>query len=184
MRCGDRVETASRGTHPGRVGGVAGAVVILLAALSTACARSDSDQINRRLAALAQIVSVEDQETPMIRQARATHLSTYLTTDANVDVGAPFSPVSGRDGVGRMAATVQVPAGGVRVEFTDVRVTVDTQTGHALAIVIASVTSGTAPGGEPLQARALNMVFSEVGGEWLIERVWPVAPADTADAAH
>jgi hypothetical protein len=64
-----------------------------------------------------------------------------------------------------------VPVGGVTVEFNDVRVTVDTQTRRALATVTVSVMAGAAVGGQLLQARELAMVFSEVGGEWLIERV-------------
>ena len=77
----------------------------------------------------------------------------------------------GRDAVLRAAAVVRVPAGGVTVEFNDVRVTVDTQTRRALATVTVSVMAGAAVGGQLLQARELDMVFSEVGGEWLIERV-------------
>ena len=154
-----------------RVRLVAGAVVVVLAAVSSACARSDEDRIRRRLEELAQIVSIEDSATPMIRQALATHLATYLTPDANVDVGAPFSPVVGRDAVRRVAATVRVPAGGVRLEFNDVRVTVNTQTRRALATGTVSVMAGAAVGGQLLQARELDIVFSEVGGEWLIERV-------------
>ena len=85
-----------------------GRVVVLLAA-STACARSDEERIRRQLEELAQTVSVEDTATPMIREARATHLTTYLTPAANVDGGAPFSPVVGRDAVRQVAAAVRVP---------------------------------------------------------------------------
>ena len=162
---------AASGTPRRRVRRVAGAVVVLLAAVSGACARSDEDRIRRRLEELAQTAGVEDSATPMIRQARATRLTTYLTLDANVDVGAPFPPVVGRDAVLRVAAAVRVPAGGVTVEFNDVRVTLDTQTRRALATVTVSVMAGAAVGGQLLQARELDMVFSEVGGEWLIERV-------------
>ena len=146
-----------------------------LAAVSTACGRSDEDRIRRRLEELAQTVSVEDRETSMIRQARATRLTTFLTLDADVDVGAPFSPVSGRDAVARVAAAVRVPAGGVRVEFNEVRVTLDNQTRRALATATASVMAGTAVGGELLQVRELDMVFNEIDGEWLIEQVQLVA---------
>ena len=162
---------AVNGRHRRRVRRVAGGVLVLLAALSTSCARSDEDRIRRRLENLAQTVSVEDRETPMIRQARATRLATYLTPDANVDVGAPFAPVAGRDAVRRAAAAVRVPAGGVVVQFDEVRVTVDTRTRHAVATAIATVSTGAAVGGELLQARELSIVFSEIGGEWLIERV-------------
>ena len=98
-------------------------------------------------------------------------LTSYLTPDANVDVGAPFSSVVGRDAVQRVAAAVRVPAGGVRVEFNEVRVTLDTQTRRALATATASVMAGAAVGGQLLQARELEMVFIEVDGEWLLERV-------------
>ena len=145
--------------------------MVLLAAVSTACARSDEDRIGRLLEELAQTVSVEAGDTPMIRQARATRLTTYLTVDAHVDIGAPFSPVVGRDAVSRVVAAVRVPAGGVTIEFTQVRVTVDTQTRRAVVIATASVMAGAAVGGELLQTRELDMVFSEIGGEWLLDRV-------------
>jgi len=153
---------------------VAGAAVVLLAAVSTACARSDEDRIRRLLEELAQTVSVEDGDTPMIRQARAIRLTTYLTADANVDIGAPFSPVAGRDTVLQVVAAVRVPAGGVTIEFNEVRVTIDPRTRGALVIATASVLAGSAVGGELLHAREINMVFSEIGGEWLIDRVRPL----------
>ena len=59
----------------------------------------------------------------------------------------------------------------MRVEFNEVRVTVDTQTRRALATTTVSIMAGAAVGGQLLQARELEMVFSEIGGEWLIERV-------------
>ena len=164
------LKRAASGTRSRRLS-LAGAVMVLLAAVSTGCARSDEDRIRRRLEELAQTVSIEDRETPMIRQARATRLTSYLTPDATIDVGAPFSPVAGREAVLQVAAAVRVPAGGVRVEFTEVRVTVDTQTRRALATVTASVTAGVAFGGEQLEARELDMVFSEIGGEWFVEQV-------------
>ena len=179
VRSSDRADTgpdvAGSAARRRLVRRVAGAVVVLLAAVSTACGRSDEDRIRRRLEELAQTVSVEDRETSMIRQARATRLTTFLTLDADVDVGAPFSPVSGRDAVARVAAAVRVPAGGVRVEFNEVRVTLDNQTRRALATATASVMAGTAVGGELLQVRELDMVFNEIDGEWLIEQVQLVA---------
>ena len=142
-----------------------------MAVASIGCSRSDEDRIRDRLEELAQIVSIEDRETPLIRQARATRLTTYLTPDAAIDVGAPLSPVAGRDAVLQMAATVRVPAGGVIIELDEVRVTVDTRTRRALATATASVTAGAAFGGERLHVRELDMVFSEIDGEWLIARV-------------
>ena len=154
------------GTPRRRVGRVAGAAAILLATVSSACARSDEDRIRRRLEGLAQVVSIEDSATPMIRQALATHLTTYLTPDANVEIGAPFSPVVGRDAVrgggGGGAGAGRWRAGRVRRRAGD---------GRRLATVIVSVMAGPAVGGQLLQARELEMVFSEVGGEWRIEWV-------------
>ena len=163
-----------RATRSRRVSLVVGGAVLVLAAVSTACTRSDEDRIRRRLDELAQTVSIEDRETPLIRQARATRLTTYMTPDATIDVGAPFSPVAGRDAALRVVAAVRVPAGGVTVEFTDVRVTVDIRTRQALAIATAVLTSGVAFGGDEQQMRELNMVFSEIDGEWLVEHVRPV----------
>jgi hypothetical protein len=144
-------------------------------ALSAACTGGDEDLIARRLDEIAQTVSVEERETPMIRQARATRLTNYLTPDAVIDIGAPFSPVSGRDAVARAAAQVRVPAGGVTVEFHEVRVTVDNETRRALATATASVMAGVAVGGELLQMRELIMVLTEISDEWLIEKVELVA---------
>ena len=175
MRLRDRADIlrdrAGRGAQSRRVGQPAGAAVVLLAAVSTACGGTDEDRIRHQLDEVAQIVSVEDHEAPLIRQARASRLTTYLVADANVDVGAPLSPVAGRDAVARVAAAVGVPAGGVSVEFDEVRVTVDDRTRRALATATVVVTAGAAVGGELLQARELEMVFSEIGGDWLIEQV-------------
>lgn len=164
-------ERTVRGVCLNRVRRLAGAVAILLVAVSTACARSDEDHIIHLLEELAQTVSVEDGDTPMIRQARATRLTSYLTADATIDIGPPFSPVAGRDAVSGVAAAVRVPAGGVTIEFNEVRVPVDTQTRRALVIATVSVMAGAAVGGELLAARELNMVFSEIGGQWLIDDV-------------
>ena len=61
--------------------------MLVLAAVSTACTRSDEDRIRRRLDELAQTVSIEDRETPLIRQARAARLTTYMTPDATRPCG-------------------------------------------------------------------------------------------------
>ena len=154
-----------------RVRRVAGAGVVLLAVVSGACARSDEDRIRSRLEDLAQAVSIEDSAIPMIRQARATHLTTYLTPDADVDVGLLFSPVVWRDAVQQVAAMVRVPSGVVRVEFNGVRVTLESQTRRAFVTVSVSVMAGEAVGGQLLQVRELDMVFSEIAGDRLIEQV-------------
>lgn len=167
----DVPDRAVGGLLPRRVGRMAAAVAALLTVVPPACARSDEDRIRGQLDEVAQIVSVEDRETPLIRQARASRLVTYLTADADVDVGAPFSPVAGRDAVARVAAAVRVPAGGMSVEFRDVRMTVDDPTRRALASATAVVTAGADVGGELLQARELEMVFSEIDGQWLIAQV-------------
>ena len=145
--------------------------VVLLAAVSGACTRGDEDLIRSLLEDLGQTVSIEDNATPMIRQARATHLTTYLTPDADVDVGLPFSPVVGRDAVRQVAAEVRVPSGGVRVEFNGVRVTLESHTRRALVTASVSIMAGEAVGGQLLQSRELDMVFSEIAGDWLIVRV-------------
>ncbi len=139
--------------------------------VSTACAGDDEDRIRGQLDDVAQVVSVEDREAPLIRQARASRFTTYLTADADVDVGAPLSPVAGRDAVAWVAAAVRVPASGVLVKFNEVRVTVDDQTRRALATATAVVNAGATVGGELLQALELELVSSEIGGDWLIEQV-------------
>jgi hypothetical protein len=156
---------------PWRVSAVAAVVTVLLAVVSAGCAATDEDRIRHTLEEVAQTVSIEDRETPLIRQARAVRLTSYLTHDATVDVGAPFSPVAGHDAVALAAAAVRVPAGGIAVEFSELRVTVEAETRRALATATASLAAGPEVGGEFLQARELEMVFSEVGGEWLIEQV-------------
>lgn len=171
MRRRDRIDTGLAVRVSTALRRRTAAVMLVLAAVSAACARSDEDRIRRQLDEVAQTVSIEDQETAIIRQARATRLSTYLTVDANIDVGAPFSPVVGRNAVARVVAAVRVPAGGVSVEFSDVRVTVDDQTRRAIASATARVAEGSAVGGALLQTRVVDVVFSEIAGEWLIDRV-------------
>ncbi|MDP7478319.1 MAG: nuclear transport factor 2 family protein [Vicinamibacterales bacterium] len=175
VRCGDRTNLGPEagGTVVARrpVGRGDHGLLVLLVAVTAACAGGDEDRIRHQLEDIAQTVSVEARETPMIRQARAARLTTYLTADTNIDLGAPFSPVAGRDAVARAAAQVRVPAGGVTVEFDEVRVTVDDQTRRALATATASVKAAAGVGGELLGVRELTVVLSEIGGEWLIEQV-------------
>ena len=66
---------------------------------------------------------------------------------------------------------MRVPSGGVAVEFNGVRVTLESQTRRALVTANVSVMAGESIGGQLLQVRELDMVFSEIAGDWLIERV-------------
>jgi len=157
------------------VGVALGVVAVALLLVSVSCVRGDEARIRRQLEDMAETVSIEGRETPMIRQARATRLGTYLTADVDVDLGAPFSPVAGRDAVARAAAQVRVPAGGMTVEFDEVQVTVDGEARHAVASTRASVRAGTAVGGDLLETRELDLELSEIDGVWLIAQVRVVA---------
>ena len=156
--------------------GMRGCVVVLAGAIVTACAGSDEQRIARRLSELAETMSIEDRETPMIRQARARHVATLVAPDASVDLGPPFPPVRGHPEVVRLAAEVRVPAGGVAIALDGLRVTVDEPTRRALATVTAVVQAAPEVGGELLASRELDVVLGEVAGEWIVEGVRPTGP--------
>ena len=148
---------------------------VVLAVTAVSCAATDEARIERRLDELTQAASIEDRETPMIREARARMLGAMLAPDVDVDLGAPFTPVAGQDAVIRMATQVRVPSGGVRVGVEQVRVTVDEPTRRAIASLTARLEYGEEVGGDLIATRALDVVFSEIGGEWLVQRVRPTA---------
>ena len=110
-----------------------------------------------------------------ISTVRSAKLLQRLTELGLVHAGdeSPSLSEDGRDAALRVVAELRVPAGGVTVEFTEVRVTVDTRIRRALATVTAALTAGAAFGGEGLEMRELDMVFSEIGGEWIVEQVRP-----------
>ncbi len=153
---------------PGRMSGL---VAVLLLALSVGCAATDEDRIRRQLDDIAQTISVEAGESQFIRQARATRLARYLAPDVDFDAGAPLLPGHGRDRVSQMVADVRMPSSGVSVAIADVRVTIKVETRQALATVTAVVSDADAVGGELREARTLNVVLADIGGEWLVQQV-------------
>lgn len=153
------------------MGRVRGLTAVLLTAVTVGCGVSDEERVRRQLDEIAQTVGIDAGETQMIRQARATRLAMYLASDVDFDVGAPLIPVQGRDRVSQMALEVRAPSSGASVAFDDVRVTIDPGTRQALATFTARVSDGESVGGDLRDSRTLNVVFAEIGGEWLVQQV-------------
>ena len=144
-------------------------LIVLLALATAGCGGSDEDRIAGRLAELVDTLSIESLETPMIREARAQRLGTFVTPDVSVDLGPPLSPALGQNEVVQLATGVRVSPGGVVVELDGVRVTVDEPTRRALATLTVRVLAGPQVGGELLETRAFEVVLAEMRGEWLVE---------------
>lgn len=146
-------------------------MIVSLTLAAGACGGSDEDRIAGRLEELAQTVSIEGLEAPMIREARAQRLVTLLAPDVSVDLGAPLTPARGADEVARLVTQVRVPPGGVAIELDGVQVTLDESGRRALANLTVRVMAGPEVGGELLATRVFEAVFVEVAGEWVAERV-------------
>ena len=95
----------------------------------------------------------------------------YLGPDVDFDAGAPLLPVQGRDRVSQMAVEVRAPSSGASIAFADVRVTIEPETRQALATLTALVSDGESVGGDLRDSRTLNVMFAEIGGEWLVQQV-------------
>jgi ketosteroid isomerase-like protein len=138
---------------------------------------SDERRIRAVLEALAEAAS-EPAGEGLEPLARAAALGRFFTEDVVVDLGPSRRPIEGRDTLVALAAQARPPAGGLRVRFVDVTVTVEaggaTATTRATALV-----RGTVPGDpEAADARELTMGFRKVGGAWLIARVAAVEPLE------
>lgn len=177
-------------------------IVLVTGAFAAGCTLLSSEErkIARRLDGLADRVSADSEENPVIQMAGAARLGQYFTEDVVIDVGGGSEPIRRRDSVTALAAQARAAIQGLKVNFEDVDITVsasDTATAHLTLVVSgrernraasspdagstgAGVQGGGGPGlglqgvGAPslgFDARELAITFKQVDGEWFIAHV-------------
>ena len=151
--------------------------IVLTAAIG--CGDSDERAIRNQMSAIAESLSVPENDGELARIARLAALRNVLAPDIAVFTGASSRPgaevppeLVGRDAVLALAGRWVPPAGGVTIEFVDLQVTLDANRATAQVYCTARISSG--PDERPVvDARELTIGFSRIDGSWLISSVRP-----------
>lgn len=127
--------------------------------------------IRSRLNTLAKAVSFEPTDSIVVRGYGAQKAAGFFTTNAeiNVDVRG-FRPVtlSGRDEILQAMLTAAKLWKGLKVEFTGVNITVETDKQSARVNLTGK---GTVPGERNFDVQEFNFYFRKEDGDWLIYKV-------------
>lgn len=156
-----------------------GLVVAVIVTFAAACGDSDERAIKNQMSAIAESLSVPENDGELGRIARLAALRNVLAPDIAVSTGASTRPgaevppeLVGRDAVLALAGRWVPPAGGVTIEFVDMQVTLDANRATAQVYCTARISSG--PDERPVvDARELTIGFSRIDGSWLISSVRP-----------
>jgi hypothetical protein len=128
---------------------------------------SEERTINRRLNELAAIVSVPAADTDIGRVTRVAKLGGYLADDFHARNGQ--QEIASRDAVLVFVGHWTPPAGGFRIEFVDVHVTVQPDAATALAYLTVKLSGHDPRTGEAtVDAREANIGLAKRNGEWVI----------------
>lgn len=145
----------------------------------------DDRAVRKQLSAIAQSLTAKAKEGDLDRLARLGRLRKALAPDICVSSGtvkpgaAPGSGAGmpqelvGRDAVVGLVGQWAPPAGGVRVEFVDVRVKIGDGGAAAEVHGTATITSRDASGQKTVDARELTARFAKVEGAWVVTDVRP-----------
>ena len=131
------------------------------------------------MSAIAESLSVPENDGELGRIARIAALRNVLAPDVAISTGASSRPgaevppeLVGRDAVLALVGRWVPPAGGVTIEFVDMQVTLDANRAAAQVYCTARISSG--PDERPVvDARELTIGLSRLDGSWLIASVRP-----------
>jgi ketosteroid isomerase-like protein len=128
-------------------------------------------QVERLLDGIAEGLSHDRPVTGVATIAAAARLQQYFSPAVVVEVGQPFSQLSGRDAVVSAAARLIAATPALRVEFVDVEI--ELAAGGDTATVRCGVTAtlDDRAGQQTVDARELTLALREAGGRWVVERV-------------
>lgn len=148
-----------------------GAVVIAAAAAAAFFWWPNEEaKVRRRLDALAEAVSVPSKEQDLARVARASRSRGFFAEDVTVELEGFGEPLlRGRDAIAGMIARPWGTGHGVRVELSNIRISVDENRTSADARFDARAVS-LEPDGNPttLDGRMVVLTFRKVDGTWLV----------------
>jgi hypothetical protein len=155
-----------------------GLLAVVIVAFAVGCGDTDERAIRNQMSAVAESLTVPENDGELGRVARIATLRNLLAPDIAVSTGAPRPGAEvppelvGRDAVLALAGRWVPPAGGVTIEFVDMQVTMDAGRSTAQVYCTARISSG--PDDRPLvDARELTIGFARIDGSWLIASVRP-----------
>jgi hypothetical protein len=161
---------------------VGGALGMIVAGAAFVFWPSEASRVRARVMAAADAVSARQGEGDFDRLARLTGLAKTLSPDVVVDPDAGGPGIRGREAVAALATQLSAAGGPLRIELTDVDVSLDDGSSHAVVTAVAHVTStaaGSPPPGGPAAAfdgDVIRVELARTGDGWLITRAAP-APA-------
>jgi hypothetical protein len=127
--------------------------------------------IRQRLTELARTASFSSNESDLARLAAARSLAGFFSTNVEVNVDLPrFAQRSflDRDEITQIALAASSRAGGLRVKFPDINVTVASDKQSAVADLTVEVDVS----GEPDRiVQEMKFTLQKIDGRWLITRV-------------
>ena len=151
-------------------------VVLLLAALACLVLLyrhffpNDEKIIRRRLAELAEAASIPEQSSPAAGLVAADRLRDFLTPQVEVVVELPHEgrhTFAGRQELVQAALAARATYGGLKVEFLDVRVTVDPGRATATAHLTARA---TLPAQRDFMVQELSLRLQKEERQWRVLR--------------
>jgi hypothetical protein len=143
---------------------------------------SEASRVRARVVEAAEAISARQGEGDFDRLARLTGLAKTLSPGVVVEAEPGGPAIRGRESVAALAAQLSTADGPRRVDLSDLEVTLDEGSTHAVVTAIARVTS-LAPGPTPADGAAaefdgdvIRIELARTDDGWLITRASP-APA-------
>ena len=137
---------------------------------------TESSRVRARVVAAADAVSARPGEGDFDRLARLAGLAKMLARDIVIEAEPGGPAIHGREAVAALATQLSTAGGALRVELSDIEVTLDEGSPHAVAIAVARVTS-TAPGAAStsdavsrFDGEAVRIELARTDDGWLITR--------------
>jgi hypothetical protein len=150
---------------------VATVLVIAIAWMAWDMRPSEATRIARRLDRLAAESTAAPRESEVDRLARAARLSSYLTSDARLELGESIPPVDGREAIIALATRTLAGTSPSRLSVVDVGVSVAKDGTTARATMTAKlVTRDAEAGADVVDAREVETDWVKQDGEWRIIR--------------
>ena len=142
----------------------------------------EAGRVRARVIAAADALSARPGEGDFDRLARLTGLAKTLSPDIVVEAGPDGPAIRGREAVAALATRPAVAGGPQRIELSDLEVTLDEGSSHAVVTAVARVRS-LGPDGTPadgptaeFDGEVIRIELARTNDGWLITRAAP-APA-------
>lgn len=133
--------------------------------------QSEEDRIRNRLHDLADVVSTMQHKRDAARLLHIAELQQFFTHNVTVQVKNDLPKVNGRDKLLKMAHIAYQQEPGLTVAFTDISVAHEDGTQQALVHTTVVVTGVHSDKARSVDAQELEMDFTKLDGEWLIEAI-------------